>query len=87
MRGHPHPAGPRVAEVARALGIASPSAVELVARLNRAGLLERASDAIDRRAIRLRLSGPGDSALRQLSENHLPRLRDLTARAITLLGD
>lgn len=87
LRSHPHPVGPRIADVARALGIASPSAVELVARLSRAGLLDRVRDPTDRRATRLRLSTSGENAVRRLSEKHLPRLRELTNRARTLLAD
>jgi DNA-binding MarR family transcriptional regulator len=85
LGGHPHPTGPRIADVARALGVASPSAVELVARMTTAGLLARLPDPADRRATRLHLTALGERLLHQLGENHLPRLRALTARAVTLL--
>lgn len=87
LRAHPHPAGPRIADVARALAIASPSAVELIARMATAGLLQRMPDPSDRRATRLRLTAFGERVLHQLGENHLPRLRELTSRAVTLLTD
>ncbi len=87
LRGHPHPAGPRVGDVARALGIAGPSAVELVTKMAAAGLLQRLPDAQDRRATRLRLTALGERLMHELGEAHLPRLRGLTARAVTLLAD
>ncbi len=87
VRGHPLPVGPRVADVAQALRIASPSAVELIARLVRAGLVQRQPDPQDRRATRLALSELGDRAVHQLSQDHLPRLRELTSRAAALLHD
>ncbi len=87
VRGHRLPVGPRVTEVARALSITSPSAVELVARLVRAGFLQRQPDPTDRRATRLHLTEVGAQAVHQLSQDHLPRLRDLTSRAGALLSD
>lgn len=87
LRAHGHPVGPRVADVARALRIASPSAVELVTRLATAGLLQRLPDPTDRRASRLRLTDLGERVMHQLSESHLPRLRDLSARAASSLAE
>jgi len=87
VRGDPLQVGPRVADVARALSIASPSAVELIARLVRAGLVQRQPDPTDRRATRLRLTELGDRAVHQLSQDHLPQLRELTSRATALLND
>ncbi len=87
LRGHPESVGPRIADVARALGIASPSAVELVARLASSGLLQRLPDPADRRATRLRLTALGERVMHQLSDNHLPRLRELTAKGVALLAD
>ncbi len=87
VRGHPLQVGPRVGDVAQALHIASPSAVELIARLVRAGLMQRQPDPQDRRATRLALSELGDQAVHQLSQDHLPRLRELTSRAAALLDD
>ncbi len=87
VRGHPVPDGPRVGDVAQALHIASPSAVELIARLVQAGLVQRHPDPQDRRPTRLRLSELGDQAVHQLSQDHLPRLRELTNRAAATLSD
>lgn len=88
LRAHPDPGtGPTVKDVAAALGVASPSAVELIARMAGAGLLERYADAEDGRRTRLQLTGLGERLLRQLSEAHLPRLRELTTRGVELLAD
>jgi len=87
LRGHGDPAGPTVKDVAAALGVASPSAVELIARMVAAGLLERHGDASDARVTRLRLTTLGERLMHQLSESHLPRLRDLTTRWVEHLRD
>ncbi len=80
-------AGPTVKDIARALGVASPSAVELIARMVTTGLLQRHADPDDGRVTRLRPTALGDRLLRQLSEAHLPRLRELSARSVELLTD
>jgi DNA-binding MarR family transcriptional regulator len=87
LRGHTDPEGPTVKDVAGALGVSSPSAVELIARMVSARLLERHSDPHDARVTRLRLTELGERLMHQLSENHLPRLRDLTSRAVEHLAD
>lgn len=88
LRGHRDPAnGVTVKDVASALGVASPSAVELIARMVGAGLLVRRSDMPDGRATRLELTALGERLLHQLAETHLPRLRDLTRRSVELLRD
>lgn len=87
LRGQPDRAEPRVSDVAHALGIASPSAVELIARMVTAGLLSRRPDPHDARVTRLRLTEVGEQLMRQLSQAHLPRLRELTTRGASLLAD
>jgi DNA-binding MarR family transcriptional regulator len=87
LRGHGDPAGPTVKDVAGALGVSSPSAVELIARMVGAGLLERHNDPSDARVTRLKLTTLGLRLLHQLSENHLPRLRDLTSRWVEHLAE
>ncbi|MGI3784214.1 MAG: MarR family winged helix-turn-helix transcriptional regulator [Janthinobacterium lividum] len=87
LRGHPHPDGATVKDVASALGVASPSAVELVARMRTAGLLERHADARDARVTRLELTPLGEQLLYQLAEAHLPRLHRLVTRGVDQLAD
>lgn len=87
LRGHPDTVGPTVKEVAAALAISSPSAVELIARMVGAGLLEKHSDANDARVTRLKLTTFGHRLLHQLSEPHLPRLRNLITEATGHLAE
>jgi len=81
LRGHADVAGPTVKDVAAALAISSPSAVELIARMVGVGLLERHADDSDARITRLKLTTLGHRLLHQLSEPHLPRLRELITNA------
>ncbi len=78
---------PTVKDVAAALGVASPSAVELIGRMVGAGLLERRPDGQDARLTRLHLTVLGQRLVTELSEGHLPRLRELTRRGVELLRD
>jgi DNA-binding MarR family transcriptional regulator len=55
------------------LGLASSGTTGLVARLERAGLIEREDDAADGRAVRLRLSRAGRRAV----ERALPLVREM----------
>jgi DNA-binding MarR family transcriptional regulator len=87
LRGHPHPAGATVKDVAAALGVASPSAVELISRMRAAGLLERHPDARDARVTRVELTSLGEQLLHQLAEAHLPRLRQLMTRGVDQLAE
>ncbi len=87
LRGHGEQIGPRVADIAHSLGISSPSAVELVARMVSAGLLSRRADPDDGRVTRLRLTELGDRMMHQLSQAHLPRLRELTTRGVHHLAE
>jgi DNA-binding MarR family transcriptional regulator len=82
-----HDDGSTVKEVATALGVSSPSAVELISRMVGAGLLDRGTDPKDGRVTRLHLTRLGRKLMHQLSETHLPRLRDLHLRNLELLGE
>lgn len=87
LRSHPEVGGPTVKDIAAALGVASPSAVELITRMVTGGLLTRHIDPVDARLTRLSLTDLGTRLLHQLSEGHLPRLKDLNARNAELLAD
>ncbi len=88
LRGHrDRETPPTVKDVAAALGVASPSAVELIGRMVGAGLLERRSDGRDARVTRLHLTVLGQRLVAELSEGHLPRLRELTRRGVELLRE
>lgn len=87
LRAAPHPAGATVKDVAAALGVASPSAVELIARMVDAGLLERRGDPDDARVTRLGLTSHGEAVMHRLAEGHLPRLRELVHHGVDHLAD
>jgi DNA-binding MarR family transcriptional regulator len=85
IRGHGGSQGPTIGEVAGYLLLRHHSAVGLVDRAVKAGLVERHEDPEDRRVVRLRLTDLGERTLRKLSELHLeeikrlaPRVRDLS---------
>jgi DNA-binding MarR family transcriptional regulator len=85
VRGHDGALGPTIGDVAGYLMLRHHSAVGLVDRAVKAGMLERQEDAGDRRIVRLRLTPQGARTLQQLSAAHLeeierlaPRVRDLT---------
>jgi DNA-binding MarR family transcriptional regulator len=84
VRGHDGDRGPTIGDVAGYLLLRHHSAVGLVDRAVKAGLVERQEDAEDRRIVRLRLTPQGAHTLQQLSAAHLeeikrlaPRVRDL----------
>ena len=84
LRGHDHPDGPTIGEVAEYLLQRHHSTVGLVDRAVAAGLVRRARDSGDHRVVRLRPTPLGRERIEQLSEAHLaelarfaPRLRRL----------
>ena len=66
-----------VGDVADHLLIRHHSAVQLVDRAERAGLVERSIDPADHRVVRLRLTGKGEQILSQLSAQHWEELERL----------
>src|SRR4051794_8556973 len=75
VRGHP--GDPTIGDVAEHLLLRHHSAVELVDRAERAGLLRRRSDPDDRRVVHLELTPEGGAHLDALSTAHLAELRRL----------
>jgi DNA-binding MarR family transcriptional regulator len=90
IRGHAEPLGPTIGQVADYLLTRHHSAVELVDRTERLGLIERNRDPDDHRAVRLTLSAHGAHVLESLTSVHLEELQRLTtlfdALASTLTG-
>lgn len=80
IRGHGVAGGPTIGEVAGYLLLRHHSAVGLVDRAVKAGLIERREDAADRRVVRLGLSSLGSQTLEQLSELHLEEIKRLAPR-------
>ena len=77
VKGHPDPDGPTIGEVADYLNVRHHSAVGLVDRVERAGLLRRVRDAADARAVRLLLTADGEDRIARLTELHLAELSRL----------
>lgn len=80
VRGHEGEQGPTIGDVAGYLMLRHHSAVGLVDRAVRSGMLERREDPQDRRVVRLRLTPLGARTLQQLSALHLEEIKRLTPR-------
>lgn len=77
VKGHSELAGPTIGDVAGYLTLRHHSAVELVDRAEKAGLVERHRDDADHRVIRLSLTADGEERIQRLSRLHLDELRQL----------
>jgi DNA-binding MarR family transcriptional regulator len=77
IRGHPDPRGPTVGDVAGYLLLRHHSAVGLVDRAEKAGLLVRGQDAENLSVVRLHLTDRGSRQLELLSEQVLEEIAHL----------
>jgi DNA-binding MarR family transcriptional regulator len=84
VKGHPDPRGPTIGDVAGYLLLRHHSAVGLVDRAEKAGLLTRRQDPHNHSAVRLRLTARGSERLEALSELHLEELANLAPAMHTL---
>ncbi|MFN8163826.1 MAG: MarR family transcriptional regulator [Solirubrobacterales bacterium] len=82
VKGHRGPDGPTIGEIAEYLALRHHSAVGLVDRAEKSGLVERTRDQQDHRVIRLHLTPMGDDLIRRLSRAHLNELRQLRSVAL-----
>jgi DNA-binding MarR family transcriptional regulator len=80
VRGHDGHQGPTIGDVAGYLLLRHHSAVGLVDRAVKAGLVERHEDREDRRVVRLRLTEHGDRTLQRLASLHLEEIKRLAPR-------
>ena len=87
VKGHPGRSGPTIRDVAAYLNTRHHSAVGLVDRAERAGLLRRSRDRDDGRVVRLILSPLGEDRIARLSELHLAELTRLAPLLDHLVGD
>jgi len=91
VRGHADPAGPTVGEIADYLVLRHHSAVGLIDRAVRDGLVRRVPDEKTRSMVRVTLTPTGRAKLDALAETHLRELAHLapTMRALwdTVDGD
>jgi len=80
VEGAPEGADVTIAYAAERLGLKHNSAVELVNRSEREGLLVRLADAGDKRRVVLKATRKGKMVLAQLSGNHAQELNELAPR-------
>lgn len=85
IRGYPGRDRVSVSELAERLLIRHHSAVELIDRLSRLGLIVRASDPADRRRVHITLTPKARRKLNGLSAAHIEELRRLSATVPRLL--
>ena len=85
IKGWPGRETVSIGELAARLLIRHHSAVELVDRLEEAGLVERLADRADRRRVLLRLTEKADAELARLAATHLQELQRLRPALLGLL--
>ena len=77
VKGHPGNQDPTVGDLAGHLQVKPHSAVELISRAEKAGLVERWIDDDDRRLTRVRLTADGHRRLDELAPAHIDELQQL----------
>jgi len=85
VAGAPETTSVTIAYVAARLGLKHNSAVELVNRSEREGLLARHEDATDKRRILLQVTRKGEDILHQLTSEHARELNVLAPGLIAAL--
>jgi DNA-binding MarR family transcriptional regulator len=85
IRGFQRSCGPTITDISHQLFVRHHSAVELVKRATVAGLVQPASDPLDRRLVRLRLTDRGSQRLEELTLSHLPEVQRLERSLRALL--
>ncbi|GAA3205051.1 MarR family winged helix-turn-helix transcriptional regulator [Nonomuraea helvata] len=86
IRGHADPRGPTIGEVADYLCTRHHSAVQLVDRVERLGLISRNRGGVrDRREVRLTLTEAGHAKLALLGAAHLEELQRMAPMINTLV--
>lgn len=84
IKGHPDPAGPTIGEVADYLVLRHHSAVGLIDRAEKDGLVKRTRDPESRSVVRVTLTPAGDAKLDALAEAHLQEIMHLAPTMQTL---
>ncbi|MGH2882606.1 MAG: MarR family winged helix-turn-helix transcriptional regulator [Solirubrobacteraceae bacterium] len=84
IRGHPDPTGPTISEIADHLVLRHHSAVELIDRAAKDGLVERTPDPNNKSSVRVTLTRAGAAKLDGLAEAHLQEIAHLAPTMRTL---
>jgi DNA-binding MarR family transcriptional regulator len=85
IKGFAGPDPASISDVARFLLIRHHSAVELISRIEKLGLIRRASDPEDARRVHLRLTAKGERKLQAISRVNLGELRRAASPAMIRL--
>ncbi|QQO33946.1 MarR family transcriptional regulator [Bradyrhizobium diazoefficiens] len=85
IKGFVHPQPATVGDIARFLLIRHHSAVELLNRMAKVGLIRKVADPEDARRVHLKLTGKGEQKLRALSRKNLEELRRAASPALSRL--
>lgn len=85
LKGIPAGQEPRIAYLAERLQLRHHSAVELVDRLAKKGLIQRTRGELDRREVHVRLTARGDRVLRDLTLNTRAELRSAAPGLVAAL--
>jgi DNA-binding MarR family transcriptional regulator len=78
-----HPTGLRITELLDDVLLTQPGMSRLIARLEERGLVERADDADDRRACRIRLTSAGARAQREVGLAHGRHVAEAMTRGLS----
>jgi DNA-binding MarR family transcriptional regulator len=84
IKGHPDPAGPTIGEIADYLVLRHHSAVGLIDRAEKDGLVKRTPDPGSRSVVRVTLTRAGEVKLDALAEAHLQEITHLAPTMRTL---
>ena len=84
LMGHPDPAGPTIGEIAKYLVLRHHSAVGLIDRAAKDGLVTRRPDPTNRSVVRVTLTQSGIQKLESLAAIHLTELTHLAPVVQTL---
>jgi DNA-binding MarR family transcriptional regulator len=84
VRGHPDPAGPTIGDIADYLVLRHHSAVGLVDRAVKDGLVRRNADPASKSVVRVTLTPAGTAKLDALTEAHLEEISHLAPAMRTL---
>lgn len=85
IKGFVLPGPAAISDIARFLLIRHHSAVELIGRIEKLGLVKRASDPKDARRVHLRLTAKGERKLAAISRRNLGELRRAASPAMRRL--
>jgi DNA-binding MarR family transcriptional regulator len=86
LRARSHGQGVSIGEVAERLQIKHNSAVELVDRAERRGLVRRTNSEVDRRQVLVDVTEEGARVLMDLSAAHLVEIRSVAPQLVEVLG-